>query len=507
MREYLVDVISEGIAIGNALVIHNKEDDNENENINIPKEINAFNKAIKRSIEQLTHLNKTDLHIDENFIEVHKMLLEDKKLSDEVINKIKEFYTARKAFSLIMDVYINEIKDARSAYLKDRYFDFMDIKMRVLKNMSNQINDYKNRKNIILVVDELLPSLLVDVKDNLEGVITKKGGYTSHGAILCKSWEIPYVVLPNVDFKNGESIVIDTRKKMAIVDPTDTTILEYEYIRMNRELETPHIHIEHNGLKMMANVSSNKEIKKVISHKFDAIGLYRTEFIFMNYDRPLSEEEQYEIYHEAVSLMQDRFICFRTFDIGDDKQFDYIQLNKKGFTNYTQNPSLFESQVRALIRANDYGNMRIMFPMIETIEEFKFLKNWVLRLKKELNNTKDLKIGMMLETKEALEHLEEFDEADFYSVGTNDLTCQLYHVLRDEIQNYQFYIEDLYAKLKDVIKLCEKKDKCLSICGELASIAPVTKELLTIGVKNFSVSVSSIKNLEFAIKEYYKNEK
>ena len=201
--------------------------------------------------------------------------------------------------------------------------------------------------------------------------------------------------------------------------------------------------------------------------------------------------------------MKQRPITFRTFDIGDDKQLPYLKADKKGIRNYKNYPDLFKDQVKALIRANRYQNMRIMFPMIESEEEFRYLKDLVVKYKNELGNKSYLKIGMMLETKEALNNLSSFIDVDFISLGTNDLTHELYNIDRSEVSNYLVYIDNLIEELKRVVNHCKTYNIDLSICGELAGIPEVTNKLLEIGIRNFSVSAPLSKGIEASIVKYY----
>lgn len=262
--------------------------------------------------------------------------------------------------------------------------------------------------------------------------------------------------------------------------------------------------IAHPSFGFLANVSSNKELDKVMEYGFDGVGLYRTEMIFMNTLRPYTFEEQYEIYEDAVCRLQGKPICFRTFDIGDDKQLSYVQTYKKGVDNYIHNPLLFKTQIKALLKANRFNTMKIMFPMITSYQEFLFLKKWVLQIQQEMEDTGTVFIGMMLETKEALEKIEEFQGVDFISIGTNDLTEAIYQIERDDQrQQLKRYLSDLVEKLKKVVLFCQKNKIELSVCGELAAIPQAAKMFYQIGIKNLSVSPQAIKILNKVYKDLY----
>ena len=226
----------------------------------------------------------------------------------------------------------------------------------------------------------------------------------------------------------------------------------------------------------------------------------------MNSDRPYTFLEQYQIYNEAVdALGENRFICFRTFDVGDDKKISYLNTKKKGIDNYIRNPEIFETQISAIMKANKYKNVRLMFPMITSNSEFEYLRDWVLRVAKKNGYNIPL-IGMMLETKSALMNIESFVKADFISIGTNDLTKELYDINRDmSISEIDKYLSKLLIDIKSVVDFCNKMNICLSVCGELASIKDVAVKFYEIGIKNLSVSPSLIRTLNISYEEFKNN--
>lgn len=502
MKNYFVDVISDGICMGNAVVL-NLEQKNSTIRKSVAEEKNKLGNAIMSSLDDLNNISKNK---NEEFIEVHKMLLTDAALKDELFKEIE--YNGKSAYeatNCVFNRYIKGFKESKSSYLKERYLDFLDIKERILRNIEDNKIDYSNFHNVILVVEELLPSLLVDFKD-VKGVICKNGGFTSHAGILCRSLDIPCVVLKDYDIHTNDEIIIDTRRQIVDVNPSIDIINHYQEILGKIKAEN-FIDCPHPGYRFMCNITDNSELDKCLEYGFDGVGLYRTEWIFMNSDRPLSEEEQYNIYLEAVTKMNKLPICFRTFDVGDDKQLEYLHVDSKGVRNYMNNPTLFESQIKALLRANIYGNMKIMFPMIETKEQFYFLRNWVYRLKEEMANDKQIEIGMMLETKMALDNIGDFGNVDFISLGTNDLTKEVYNISRSDNISYKEYLDDLLKRLKPVVDFCKQMDISLSVCGELASIREATKGLMNIGINNFSVSAPNIKTLYLAFNDKLKEEK
>lgn len=491
-------IISDGLAYGKAIRINRNESSITKCSMDLEEQQELIDDALNKALLELEELKTKLSDKDKDFIDIHKMLISDPMLKKDITKYIMDNnYTAGYAFSKVMDKYIKEFNEAPTTYLKERALDLEDIKKRVLRILSNKTDD-DIKEDFILVIDELYPSILMTYP-NIIGVISTKGGYTSHGAILCKSKEIPYVLVDSLDDIKG-TIVIDTRKNIINDNPKEKDKRDYLLYKKNKDsFVISDFH--QNFINILANVSSNIDIANVLKYKMDGIGLYRTELIFMNLDRPMSCEEQQKVYTDAVELLGNKPITFRTFDIGDDKQLSYIKTFKKGIDNYKNNPEIFETQIKALIASNIYGSMKIMFPMIETHEEFLYLKNWVLDIKKKMGDTNDLKIGMMLETKSALERIEEFKDVDFISLGTNDLTSELYHIKRDEMLNYKSFIADLIESLRRVASHCKKYDIYLSICGELAGVKNVVKRLYEIGLRNFSVSGASVRNLNQALLE------
>lgn len=491
-------VISNGIAYAKVVKLHVHELNHDIYSSNDEEELLKYTNATENVLKELHDL-KAELRDDETLIEVQCLYLTDPVLKKNIEQRIKEeHYTAYAAVDKEFSKYIDALKEARTTYLRERVYDMEDIKRRLLL----ETEGYENLKiegEFILVSDTLYPSDLMKYDKQIVGVIAKSGGFTSHSAILCKAHEIPYVIVDDLKLIEG-NILIDTRKNIINLKPTKDEIDEYHnLLKYKDSFEIDNF--KDFGINIYANVTSNLDLDKVIKYNMDGVGLYRTEIIFMNLDHPMSYEEQYDIYETACDIMKHKSICFRTFDIGDDKQLPYIKTFHKGIDNYKNNPLIFETQIKALLSANKYNNMKIMFPMIETYEEYLYLKNWVLKIKDEMNNKSKVQIGMMLETKKALENIKEFENVDFMSLGTNDLTKELYNISREETLNYAGFIKDLLRKLKTVVEILNDKHITLSICGELASVKAVVNRLYRVGIRNFSVSTASAKALNEALME------
>ena len=488
-------VLSDGIAIGKTkfLNVNNIYLNEEDEEL-------SFKNALTKSLAQIDKMMQENQDLSDYLIAL-KLMIKDRTLNDSVISLIKKGYKAYDAVEEVMNEHINSLYLSTSNYLKERVADLKDIKERILKNLgNNDINELNDA--FILCVNELNPTDLIFYKRNILAIVAKHGGYTSHSAILARQWGIPYIIIED-DLCENEMIIIDSFKKMIISNPTQKDIYEYK-LEIAKRNSFNNIAIPHEGFDFLANIGSNTDLKNIIDYGFDGVGLYRTELIFMNSQRPLSFDEQYEIYYEASKKLLNKPITFRTFDIGDDKNLAYLKSSKKGIDNYINNKELFEIQINALCKAN-CGNIKIMFPMIKTISEFNFLKEWVLRIVKE-NNYLIPKIGMMLETKEALAHIEDFKTVDFISIGTNDLTREVYHVKReDSMDLFYNYISDLVFNLTKVANFCKENNIYLSVCGELASIPDAAIRFYVMGIKNLSVSPSMIKSLNSIYTDYQNN--
>lgn len=490
MKYSIKKILANGFVIGKIKKIETKEIINQYTSIDDEKE--KFINSINKSLEELNN-------IKDDYIIVQKLMISDPLLKNNGIKYIESGKSSSEAISLVLDEIINNLNNSNSNYLKERSLDIEDIRNRLLSNLSKKQEDILT-ESVIIYTDKLSPSFLVKNREYIKGVIAHDGGYSSHSSILCRSFDIPYIVI-DINLNDGDIVCIDTRKKKIAINPNEED--KERYLKeINQSNDYSKKAIEHDDYLFLANVSTEYEIDKVLEYGFDGVGLFRTEIIFMNMDRPYSYLEQKNIYTSCVKKMKDKFICFRTFDVGDDKSISYLKTSNKGIENYINNPKVFEDQIKALLASNIYDNMRIMFPMIENIDNFNYLKNWVIDIANK-NNYKIPKLGMMLETKNALANYKDFKDVDFISLGTNDLTSQLYHIDRDDIHlNIDSFIDDLLSKIVPIIKFCEEYDICLSICGELASVKEVAIRLYKMGIKNLSVSPSMIQLLNSCYIEY-----
>lgn len=493
MKVFSCKPISDGLAMGYALdcTYHHKiEKLNSGDIIN---EVTKFNEALSKSIKDLNDFRmRIDLSNTKilNFIDSHIAMLQDKVFYSEVIEYLKnEKCNIEYSIMKCTNKYLEQIDNLSDESMKERKVDVLDIRERILHNlMQNHIKN-KPKRSTILFVDELLPSRILNISPNVRGIIALRGGQTSHSAILCKALGITYVVCDDIEIENNDSVIIDPKMRKVFINPDENTITEYDYLYFDRDINFSVVN-KNKDFKVRANVSSNIEIKKVSLNRLDGVGLYRTEFLFMSKGNIYDILEQKNIYEEASRLIYPNPVIIRTFDFGDDKNLPYLVLESKGASNYFKYLDLFLNQVRAIVEANSLGNLRIMFPMIENIDEFLQLKKMVMDVCKEAN--KSISVGMMLETKNALEHIEDFKDVPFMSIGTNDLMSEIYHINRTPIINYDLYIDDLVERIKGVVDFANKYNIELSLCGEIGSYEKYLSKLIDIGLRSFSCNMQAI---------------
>lgn len=452
--------------------------------------INQYDKAIKLSLKQLNKV-KTEKPNSHDFLTAHIMVLEDAALRKEVVEYIiNDHLNAADAFTKVVDKYINSLKSSTNQYLQERYLDFLDIKSRVLQNINRTCISLSNLEECILIVEELFPSLLINISKNVKGIIAKKGGFTSHSAILCRMMGIPFVLAEMPSDFNGNILIhndeIYLNPEAAIVEEHLTEKQE----EINKDL---------GDIKVYANVANNIEIDHLTS-EFSGIGLYRTEFILSNFEYAFDYIKQAKVYEEALFKVNGRTITFRTFDLGGDKQLDFLPPLPKGIINYYTLPKLFENQIKALLHASkNYPNqVKIMFPMIENFKQYQELKKYIVKMSREMG-VKSPRIGMMLETQSALINIEEFKNVDFISVGTNDLTSELFNVSRDELILFDDLYDNLIEVLGKIIRFANSNNIELSVCGELISKTEFARKVIACGLKNVSISSYFINNIYKAI--------
>ena len=522
---------SEGVSIGKVLLFVEG-------NMVIPQEIDAnstiegelakLENGLKKSKTQLIAIRekvKEKMGEDKAAIfDGHIMLLEDEDLIEEVEAKITgDKLPAARALREGIDEYCEMISKLDDPYLRERAADLQDIGKRWLKNLLEiKINDFSNLEpNTIVVTKDLTPSDTAQIDlENCVGFITEIGGKTAHSAIMARSLELPAVVgVKGVlgEVKDGELVIMDGETGEIFLEPTEKLVEEYkikqEKIRVEKEELKKLIHeeavtLDGRKVDIWGNIGSPNDVDAVIESGATGIGLYRTEFLFMNSDHFPTEEEQYQAYRVVAEKMQGKPVTIRTMDIGGDKELPYLDLPKEmnPFLGYRairislENKDMFKTQLRAILRASQYGQIKIMYPMISSINEIRKANAILEECKKELDEIgkiydRNIKVGIMVETPSTAIVAYKFaKEVDFFSIGTNDLTQYFLAVDRgNELVSslYNSFNPAVLEAIQKVIDAAHHAGISVSMCGEFAGDKRATRLLLGMGLDSFSMSASS----------------
>ena len=522
---------SEGVSIGKVLLFVE-------EKMIIPQEIDAnstiegelakLENGLKKSKTQLIAIRekvKEKMGEDKAAIfDGHIMLLEDEDLIEEVEAKITgEKLPAARALREGLDEYCEMISQLDDPYLRERAADLQDIGKRWLKNLLEiKINDLSNLDpGTVVVTEDLTPSDTAQLDlANCVGFITEIGGKTAHSAIMARSLELPAVVgVKGVlgEVEDGEVVVMDGETGEIFLEPSEKLVEEYkvkqEQIRLEKEELKKLIHeeavtLDGRKVDIWGNIGSPNDVDAVIESGATGIGLYRTEFLFMNSDHFPTEEEQYKAYRVVAEKMQGKPVTIRTMDIGGDKELPYLDLPKEmnPFLGYRairislENKDMFKTQLKAILRASQYGQIKIMYPMISSINEIRKANAILEECKKELDEIgkiydRNIKVGIMVETPSTAIVAYKFaKEVDFFSIGTNDLTQYFLAVDRgNELVSslYNSFNPAVLEAIQKVIDAAHHAGISVSMCGEFAGDKRATKLLLGMGLDSFSMSASS----------------
>ncbi len=524
--------IISGIETGKAFLFNSQKKHIFKEHITKNKieiEENRFLNAVKKSKSQL---RKISIDLEKKLgkesaliIETQYLLLKDTSLIDSIVTIIKtEYVKSEWAIDQIEKKYINLFRNISDLSFQEKGNDISDILNRVINNLkSNKLNISSVNENIILIADDIPPSIAATLisKKKILGLILDNGGETSHSVILAKALEIPTIIdTDNATelIQNGDTVIIDSTKGDIIISPDNKTILDYENIKKNflnylkkkkKVLKLKNTTKDGIEFNLSANIEFPFESEKVCSYGATGIGLFRTEFLFTEPDVATSEEQQYLIYKQISQNIFPNKLTIRTFDIGRDKTNDIIKqkvennpaLGTMAIRLFLKMPKILTTQIRAILRANENGNIKILFPMITEIEEIISLKTIIQEEKKKLFKenllpNKKLEIGIMIEipgTIKLIKYLQ--NEIDFFSLGTNDLIQYLLAVDRNNSSLSYLYnpfnpavIESLQEILDEVSKI--KKE--ITVCGEIASNGITALMLLGMGFTNFSMNPLSI---------------
>lgn len=523
---------SPGIAFAKALLLKEDEIVINNESVspaNIENEVARFFDARAKSSVQLEAIKvmagRTFGEEKEAIFEGHIMLLEDEELEGDIVTLIREErFSAEKAIHHAIEQYASMMAELDDPYLRERATDFRDIGTRLVKNALGMeiVNLSTIDEEVILVAHDLTPSETAQINLNfVRGFVTDIGGRTSHTSIMARSLELPAIVGTNDITKqvnSGDFLVLDALHNQVLINPSDELVQQLKdsqakFLAEKAELaklkELPATTTDGHRVEVCANIGTIKDMDGAHRNGAEGVGLYRTEFLFMDRDALPTEEEQYQAYKEVAESMPDQPIIVRTMDIGGDKELPYMKFPKemnpflgwRAVRIFFDRKDIMHTQLRAILRASAFGKLRIMFPMIISVEELRALKAEISDLKAELRQEglafdESIEVGVMIETPAAAviaRHLAK--EADFFSIGTNDLTQYTLAVDRgNELISglYNPLSPSVLTLIKQVIDASHAEGKWTGMCGELAGDDRATLLLLGMGLDEFSMSAMSI---------------
>lgn len=529
MQVYSGKSVFRGIAIGKISVYRKNEQQVKRVRTEDTKgELARYEAAKAAAIEQLQELYQKALkevgEANAAIFEIHQMMLDDGDYNESVENIIEtQKVNAEYAVAVTGDNFAQMFRAMDDDYMRERAADVKDISERVLSILNGgQKGKGVTDEPVIIVADDLAPSETVQLeKDMVLSFVTVHGSANSHTAILARTMAIPALIgteeLPLDDTVDGKLAVVDGLNGKIYVEP-DAQTLEEMKKRRQAELEKTELlqllkgkeNVTLDGKKIMlyANIGNIKDLATVIQNDAGGIGLFRSEFIYLEKDRYPTEEEQFSIYKTAVETMAGKRVIIRTLDIGADKQCEYFKMDKeenpalgyRAIRICLTRPEIFKTQLRALFRASAYGNLAIMYPMITSLWEVKRIKEIVEEVKAELTAEQlefgNPQQGIMIETPAAVMMSEKLaKEVDFFSIGTNDLTQYTLAIDRQNPKLDKFYDAHHPAVLSMIRMTVENAHKAgiwAGICGELGADTSLTKEFLAMGVDELSISPGSI---------------
>lgn len=537
MQIYKGKSVFGGIAIGKISVYSKAEQQVKRLKIeNVEKEVERYHEATATAIQQLRELYDKALRevgeANAAIFEIHQMMLEDDDYAESIENMIQmQKVNAEYAVAQTADNFARMFSSMDDDYMKERAADVKDISERLLTVLQGEESQgVESQEPSIIVADDLAPSETVQLdKDKVLSFVTVHGSLNSHSAILARTMGIPALVgtkLPVDDTVNGKLGIVDGTNGIIYVDPDEVTLgkmKELQKIELEKKklLETlkgkENITLDGQKILLYANIGNTKDLATVLQNDAGGIGLFRSEFIYLEREDYPTEEEQFQIYKAVAETMAGKRVIIRTLDIGADKQCDYFMMEKeenpamgcRAIRICLKRPEIFKTQLRALFRASVYGKIAIMYPMITSVKEIQRIKDIVTQVKAELEEQgveyREPEQGIMIETPAAVMISDQLaKEVDFFSIGTNDLTQYTLAIDRQNTALDEFYDPHHPAVLRMISMVVNNAHKAgiwAGICGELGADRELTKEFLVMGVDELSVSPGNILPIRKIVRE------
>ena len=528
MKTYYGKSVFNGIAIGKISIYQKGEQQVKRVKVdNTENEKKRYYAAVEQATKELQALyDKAVKEVGEAnaaIFEIHQMMLQDDDYKESVENIVdSQQVNAEYAVATTGDNFSQMFAAMDDEYMRGRAADVKDISERLLNILSGKAKTGMDTDEpVIVLADDLAPSETVQMnKELVLSFVTVHGSVNSHTAILARTMSIPALIgtdIPLDDTVNGKLAIVDGSKGVIYVEPDESTLSEMQEKQKEEQeqkalLQTlkgkPNVTLDGKEIKLYANIGNIKDLATVIQNDAGGIGLFRSEFLYLEKDNYPTEEEQFSVYKTVAETMAGKQVIIRTLDIGADKQCDYFELGKednpamgyRAIRICLDRPEVFKTQLRALFRASAYGNLAIMYPMITSVWEVKKIKEIVEEVKKELTEQNiafgNPSQGIMIETPAAVIISQELaKEVDFFSIGTNDLTQYTLAIDRQNTNLDDFYDAHhpaILAMIRMVIENAHKEGIWAGICGELGADMDLTQDFLAMGIDELSVSPGRI---------------
>lgn len=534
MIKYHGKQVCEGIAIGKLYWHHHgKKDIKKRAVIDIAGELERLEYAVSTADKQLRCLyEKTVKEAGKEqalIFEIHRMMLEDADYLNTIKEMITEGVNAEYAVFSAEKQFVTLFAAMDDVYMKERAVDIQDISQRLIDLLSGSCGqEIHTTEPVVLLAEDITPSEIISLnREQILALITRKGSVNSHAAILAKGKNLPMMVnaqIPNPVELDGKLVIADCFEGEIYVEPEKAVVLEMSrrkelWNKKQQELlrlkGKNNITKDGRSIKIYANIGNEKEVSDAIFADAGGIGLFRSEYLYMDRTQPPSEEEQFQSYKSVLEQMPGKRVVIRTVDIGADKQVPYLlneteqnpALGCRGIRLCFEKPDILMTQLRAIYRSSFYGNVAMMFPMVISVEEVKILKKMAKDAKEQLIEEgfecNDVPIGIMIETPAAALLSERLaKEADFFSIGTNDLIQYTLAIDRQNSHMEDYYNEVHPAVLQLIEMTVQNAHKAgieVSICGELAGDIMLTKQFIDMGVNELSVPPVAVLKVRKAV--------